>query len=436
MHINIESSSGTKYIFDAIGNNFYANNGEGILFENNTTFSDREEIVARHARDVEKYGNAVDNSAKTLTLETTEQCNLRCSYCTFDEAYPDERNHGTSVMSLETAKKAILDFSKRASDSDVYIVFYGGEPLLRYKFIVESCEYARSIFGQRVKFSLTTNATLLTGEKIKFIVKENFLITISLDGDQNTHDKFRFTIKNKGTYDIIKNNLRELKENYFDFYKSNVIFNSVVHSFDSALSMGVIFGSDPLTRNSQVRFSFLIQNKKSNEIQTDWIEKNKAYIVSQIISQEIIKNKFLLDIALPTLYNIDVRNLDSDAVVGKKVCIPFVNRTYVRANGDSQFCERIGKYGGVIDNNIKQSSDFYLNEFEKLKKMDCMNCHAYNFCQLCPASFIESSGYDLDKLRTSCEGNRRSVIAFLEMYVDIMEIDPDAIQKCFHLSNG
>lgn len=435
MHINIESSSGTKYVFDAIGNNFYANDGEGIFLEKNNALGGREVIVAHHARDVEKYGDAVDNSAKTLTLETTEQCNLRCSYCTFDEAYPDERNHSASIMSLETAKKAILDFSRRTSDSDVYIVFYGGEPLLRYKFIVESCEYARSIFGQRVKFSFTTNGTLLTGEKIKFIVKENFLVTISLDGNQETHDKFRFTIKNKGTYDVIKNNLQELKENYPDFYKSNVAFNSVVHSFDSALSIGVIFGSDPLTKNSQIRFSFLIQNKKSSEIQTDWIEKNKAYIVNQVVSQDIIKNKFLLDIVFPALYNIDVRNLDSDAVAGKKVCIPFVNRTYVRTNGGAQFCERIGRYGAVINSNIKQSSDFYLNEFEKLKKTDCMNCYAYNFCQLCPASFIGSNGYDFDKLKTSCDINKKSVIAFLEMYVDIMEIDPDAIQKCFHLAN-
>lgn len=435
MHINIESSSGTKYVFDAIGNNFYTGDGEGIPFEKNNGSNDREIIVAQHARDVEKYGDAVDNSAKTLTLETTEQCNLRCSYCTFDEAYPDERNHGTSVMSLETAKNAILEFSKRTPDSDVYIVFYGGEPLLRYKFIIESCNYARSIFGRRVKFSFTTNGTLLTDEKIKFIIKENFLVTISLDGDQKTHDKFRFTIKNKGTYDIIKNNLQKLKEENPDFYASNIIFNSVVHSFDSALSMGAIFGADPLTRNSQVRFSFLIQNKKSNEIQTDWIEKNKAYIVSEVVSQEIIKNKFLLDLVFPTLYNIDIRNLDSDAVTGKKVCVPFVNRTYVRTNGAPQFCERIGKYGAVVDNDIKQSSNFYLSEFEKLKKIDCMNCHAYNFCQLCPASFIGSNGYDFDKLKTSCEINRRNVTAFLKIYIDIMEIDPDAIQKCFNLAN-
>lgn len=57
-----------------------------------------------HLDDLE---NMLDNSVRQITLEMTEQCNLRCSYCIYNEFYDQKRSFGNCEMSEEIAKKAI-----------------------------------------------------------------------------------------------------------------------------------------------------------------------------------------------------------------------------------------------------------------------------------------------------------------------------------------
>ena len=50
---------------------------------------------------------------------------------------------------------------------------------------------------------MTTNATLLSDEVIRFLNENRIRVTISLDGDRDTHDRMRVFRNGKGTYDYI-----------------------------------------------------------------------------------------------------------------------------------------------------------------------------------------------------------------------------------------
>ena len=102
-----------------------------------------------------------------MTLQVTQNCNLRCKYCIYSEVSNlSQRSHNENAMSFETAKNAIDFFGVHSRDKkQVAIGFYGGEPLLEFQLIKDAVSYAKKIFeGKDLSFHITTNATLMTDE--------------------------------------------------------------------------------------------------------------------------------------------------------------------------------------------------------------------------------------------------------------------------------
>ena len=64
----------------------------------------------------------------------TEQCNLRCTYC--------YEQHGTKRMTLEVAKAGV-DLLFKTKHNNVSVTFFGGEPTLEWKLIIEIVEYIK-----------------------------------------------------------------------------------------------------------------------------------------------------------------------------------------------------------------------------------------------------------------------------------------------------
>lgn len=55
--------------------------------------------------EVEKYLKV--SGFQQLTIVVTENCNYRCKYCSYSGEYDNQRQHNNSMMSFDTAKKAI-----------------------------------------------------------------------------------------------------------------------------------------------------------------------------------------------------------------------------------------------------------------------------------------------------------------------------------------
>lgn len=112
---------------------------------------------------------------QTVSLNLAQGCNLRCTYC-----FAGEGDYGSKgMMSHETAIKAIATLSQ--GRERFHVTFFGGEPLLNFKVIqsvVEWCE------GQpcHYTYSMTTNGTLLSADKLTWLREHGFALTVSYDG--------------------------------------------------------------------------------------------------------------------------------------------------------------------------------------------------------------------------------------------------------------
>ena len=110
-------------------------------------------------------------------------------------------------MSFEVARDAFELLLSAAPDQKQYnLTFFGGEPLTNIPLIKQVVDYTEercASIGKRVNFSLTTNGTLLRDAIIDYLQEHRFGITISIDGPQAVHDRYRITTGGQGSYDTV-----------------------------------------------------------------------------------------------------------------------------------------------------------------------------------------------------------------------------------------
>jgi uncharacterized protein len=132
-------------------------------------------------------------SPQSISLNVSASCNLTCGYC-----YAGRGGFGgrqTAAMSWETAREAIDRLLTLADKkAPVTIGFLGGEPFVNRQLIHQTVEYAEGQgrgLGFDVRFSVTTNGTVLTAADHALMRTHRFGVTISVDGGRSVHDAQR-----------------------------------------------------------------------------------------------------------------------------------------------------------------------------------------------------------------------------------------------------
>jgi len=153
---------------------------------------------------------------KTLILHVTEACNLRCTYCYQAETAERQEAGQQQAMSREVAQQAVeFLFEHSGPLEELVIVFFGGEPLLNFeaiRFVVDLATEKGKEAGKRVSFALTTNGTVLTDEIVRFLDEKNIGVTVSMDGYQAVHDRYRRFPDGRPSYEIILPKVKGLLE--------------------------------------------------------------------------------------------------------------------------------------------------------------------------------------------------------------------------------
>lgn len=72
----------------------------------------------------------------------------------------------------------------------------------------------------------------MTDEITKFLSENNFIVTFSLDGNKENHDRNRIVINKTGTFDVIYKNIKKLKSTMKELNNNNPIsFNCCFDSY-------------------------------------------------------------------------------------------------------------------------------------------------------------------------------------------------------------
>jgi len=141
----------------------------------------------------------VMRSPRSLDLEITSRCNLRCRYCYYF--------NNPVVNYTELPAEEWLDFFSELGELGVMdLSLAGGEPFMRE----DLPRLIEGIVRNRMRYNLLSNGSLITDDMAAFLASTHRCnhVQISIDGSRpETHDVFR----GKGSFDGALRGLRTLQ---------------------------------------------------------------------------------------------------------------------------------------------------------------------------------------------------------------------------------
>jgi uncharacterized protein len=141
-------------------------------------------------------------SVNSLAIDVAGDCNLKCIYCAESITMP--KRQPISQEMLDRALSALFSWSK--PESAVSIHLGSGEALLYPEIVQEIGKKSKRIARAQkraISLYLTTNGTCLNNEIIDWLIKDDWNVKISFDGDQETHNQNRKYKTGQGTYDKV-----------------------------------------------------------------------------------------------------------------------------------------------------------------------------------------------------------------------------------------
>ncbi len=153
------------------------------------------------------------------------RCNLACAYCFYRDLVSLRAAGDCGEMALDTlemiVQKALLEAKGHCS-----FLFQGGEPMLRgldfFRAFV-SFQQKYNLHGISLSNALQTNGTLIDDEWAAFFRQNGFLVGISLDGTEESHDLWRKDPAGKGTHSGAIRGLRILQKHGVECHVLSVV---------------------------------------------------------------------------------------------------------------------------------------------------------------------------------------------------------------------
>lgn len=137
---------------------------------------------------------------KHVWIFVTEECNLSCDYCFFQDR---AKKRSLSFQRVECLLKEL------SLDKGYDIVLSGGEPLLAWERVVEIVQYVANVLP-RSRLTIQTNCLLLDREKVSFLKKYGVAVEPGIDGLLQSNRRHRKT-NVEDSYECLVKNIDLLK---------------------------------------------------------------------------------------------------------------------------------------------------------------------------------------------------------------------------------
>ncbi len=359
-----------------------------------------------------------------MTLQVTRDCNFKCRYCSFAREHNIDRTHENLNMTWAVAKGSIDFLFEHSKDSEeVYLSFYGGEPLLNFSLIKQAVEYIEGLFStKKVVFNMTTNGSVLSDKILDFLMMHEFRLLISFDGPksfQNNHR--RFYANGNDTFDVVMTNVRRIM-NHSEYFKDFVRFSSVLLKDEPCDDILSFFKRLGIERN-QIEYTY------ANINGIDYVESPFLTLAKDKKTKSSNKYDIYLDDIVTKNFIEHMENRISEHTYFPKKwhhsgpCIPSVTKIFVNVYGDFFPCEKIIESPISKIGSLKEGLDLdritQQMNIGKISEKRCKQCWAARFCEICVMRCIdlEKNAFSDSLKENVCKFQEKNIEDYLKYYV-------------------
>jgi len=143
----------------------------------------------------------------------TLRCDHHCVYCHASSKAQNARGYD---MSKETARET-ADFIFQSPSHYITIEFQGGEPLLNFEIVRYIIDYVKELNKKHKKdllFTIVTNLSSMSDEKLDYLIKNDVRICTSLDGPIDLHNKNRRSLCKEDSYSFVSQGIKKIQREY------------------------------------------------------------------------------------------------------------------------------------------------------------------------------------------------------------------------------
>lgn len=317
---------------------------------------------------------------KAMCLNIAHDCNLKCKYCFADEG---EYKGRRKLMTAEVGKKAV-DYIIKSSGprKNIEVDLFGGEPLLAFNTIKEIVEYGKEmekVHNKVIRFTMTTNATLLNDEIMEYIDKNMGNIVLSIDGRKDVNDGVRVRADGTGSYDSILPKIKkmvDMRDKSKQYYVRGTFTRKNIDFYEDVMHMAKL-GFKEISVEPVV----LEENNPLSLREEDLpvIFENYDKLFSEMLQRHREGNSFKF-----YHFNID---LQGGPCVYKRISGCGAGHEYVAVTpeGDLYPCHQfVGnekfKLGTIFDRDFNEELSLEFKNGHIYNKPTCVNCWARFYC--------------------------------------------------------
>lgn len=167
-----------------------------------------------------------------LIKPASAACNLKCTYCFYNDVADHRHQFSYGNMTMETVD-VLLEKTLNVEDgSEITYAFQGGEPTLAginyFNYFVKKVNDLKKD-RQRIQYAIQTNGTLLNEAWMKLFKDNDFLVGISLDGYSTNHNKYRIS-KDGQTFNQVMKGIQLLRDYKIEFNVLTVLTEELAQS--------------------------------------------------------------------------------------------------------------------------------------------------------------------------------------------------------------
>ena len=304
----------------------------------------------------------------------TEDCPLRCDYC-FVSKNPKRSNFDVGKATIDW----LLSPEISGNTKQISISFFGGEPMLEMDLLKQLVEYGEGLNQKnqkKIKFSITSNGTLLTEELLDYFVKHNINILFSIDGDEETQNKHRKTADGRGSWSMIQPILKSfVKKQPQNVARMTICSDTASKTFENVkyLIEGVGFKNIAPT---PVGDSYLNWDNDSIAVMDKEYEKIEKWIADRI--RRKVNNPICIGYLQKAIKaNLRKQPMTSPCGAGK-------GYAGIGVDGGVYPCHRFvqweeWKLGTVFERKLDEEKRKQFLEFDKNRNSACKDCSVF-FC--------------------------------------------------------